>query len=56
VSALGDALERTCDIFADQKVWLSMVRRAMKHPVGWQTSAVAYADLYNRLVSSPSSE
>ena len=47
---LGDAIERACDLFADKKRWTVMMRRAMKHPVGWETSAAAYAGLYARLL------
>jgi starch synthase len=43
---LADAIDRTCDAFADKKLWTGMVRRAMKHPVGWETSAAAYAKIY----------
>lgn len=49
-AALGDAIERACDLFADRKRWTAMVRRAMKHPVGWETSAAAYAKIYRALL------
>jgi hypothetical protein len=29
-----------------------MVRRAMKHPVGWKTSAAAYAKTYADLLAA----
>ena len=48
--ALGDAVERACDAFADRKLWTGMMRRAMKHPVGWQTPAAAYAKIYSALL------
>ena len=43
---LGDALDRACDAFAEPDLWTSLVRRAMKHPVGWESSAKRYAALY----------
>ena len=46
---LADAIDRACDAFADGKVWSSMVRRAMRHPVGWEDSAATYARLYAEL-------
>lgn len=49
---LADAIDRVCDAFSDRKQWTAMMRRAMKHPVGWQTSAAAYASLYAELVES----
>ncbi|NIA69947.1 glycogen synthase GlgA [Pelagibius litoralis] len=46
---LADAVDRACDVFADKKLWTAMVRRAMKHPVGWETSAAAYARIYREM-------
>ena len=43
---LAEAIDRACDAFANGKVWSSMLRRAMRHPVGWEDSAAAYARLY----------
>ena len=48
-AALDQAIERTCDLFAQPKVWAAMQRRAMRHPVGWDQSAQAYLDLYRTL-------
>ncbi|MEM7491373.1 MAG: glycogen synthase GlgA [Pseudomonadota bacterium] len=44
--ALGDAIDRACDLFADPAAWRDIVRRGMAHPVGWQRSAEVYARLY----------
>src|SRR3546814_9922146 len=44
--ALGDAIDRACDAFADRPLWRGMMRRAMKQPFGWQSSAAAYARSY----------
>ncbi len=44
--ALRGALVQLCDIFADRDVWTRMQANAMAQPVGWQTSAKAYAKLY----------
>ena len=52
---LADAIDRACDAFADKKLWSGMVRRAMKHPVGWETSAAAYAKIYGELLSDRTS-
>ena len=46
---LAEAIDRACDAFADGKVWSYMVRRAMRHPVGWEDSAAAYARIYAEL-------
>jgi starch synthase len=43
---LADAVDRACDAFADTALWQAMMRRAMRRPVGWETSAAAYAALY----------
>jgi starch synthase len=48
--ALEQAIDRTCALFARPKVWAGMMRRAMRHPVGWDTSAQAYHDIYAGLL------
>ena len=52
-AALGDALERTAELFSDTDVWTRLQRNAMRHPVGWTASAPAYAALYDSLASAP---
>ena len=49
---LADAIDRACDAFADRKLWSAMMRRAMRHPVGWEASAEAYARIYAELIES----
>ncbi len=44
--ALDHAIGRACEAFRDAKLWTSMVKRAMAHPVGWDQSAHAYKSLY----------
>ncbi len=51
-AALGDAIDRVCDAFADAPTWRSMIRRAMRHPVGWDRSAATYTALYRSLVDA----
>ena len=48
--SLGQAISRTCALFENQKVWTAMMRRAMRHPVGWDRSAEAYMALYQSLM------
>ena len=50
---LGDALDRACDAYADPAGWTTLVRRAMKHPVGWEVSAARYANVYRELIGLP---
>ncbi|WP_210527845.1 glycogen synthase GlgA [Rubellimicrobium arenae] len=47
--ALRGALVQLCDLYADRDVWTRMQANAMAQPVGWQTSAKAYAKLYRDL-------
>ncbi|MBN2630656.1 MAG: glycogen synthase GlgA [Rhodobacteraceae bacterium] len=47
--ALQQALARLVALYADKKLWARMQKNAMAHPVGWQTSASAYAALYEGL-------
>jgi starch synthase len=50
--ALAGALGRACDLWADRPAWDRAVRAALAHPVGWERSARAYADLYAELAGS----
>lgn len=43
---LGNAIMRTCALYQKPKVWAAMMRRAMRHPVGWDLSAEAYLEVY----------
>jgi len=53
VSSLQDSIDRVCDTFADKKVWRSLMRSAMRHPVGWDRSAEDYINLYTTLAGTP---
>lgn len=48
--ALSHALTRACALYRQPKVWTAMARRAMAHPVGWETSAAEYAALYQSVL------
>ncbi|MES2667993.1 MAG: glycogen synthase GlgA [Pseudomonadota bacterium] len=48
--AFGQALHGLLALHADKKLWAQTQKNAMKHPVGWETSAAAYAGLYERLL------
>lgn len=48
--AFGQALQGLLALYADKKLWAQTQKNAMKHPVGWETSAAAYAGLYERLL------
>ena len=47
---LGQAIARTCDTYRQPKVWAGMMRRAMRHQVGWDKSAAAYHAVYAALI------
>ena len=47
--AFGKALTQLLDLYGQPKLWAKLRSNAMGHPVGWETSAKAYADLYERL-------
>lgn len=49
---LCSALERAFALFADQRRWQMVQRRAMGEKVDWSMSAKAYADLYRKLCPS----
>jgi starch synthase len=54
--ALADAIDRACDVFADRAAWQAMMRRAMRHPVGWDRSAAAYRELYRGVIEEAADE
>ncbi len=47
--ALGQALQRLLALHGDAAAWEAMRKAAMRQPVGWETSAAAYAALYEGL-------
>jgi starch synthase len=47
--AFGRALSQLVELYAQPKLWAKVQARAMAHPVGWETSAAAYASLYEGL-------
>jgi starch synthase len=49
--AFGQALAQLLALFRDPKLWARLRANAMAHPVGWETSAAAYAALYQRLTA-----
>ncbi|WP_420014050.1 glycogen synthase GlgA [Tateyamaria sp.] len=49
---LGHAITRACTAYRQPKTWAAMMRRAMRHPVGWDLSAAAYFDVYRSAQSS----
>lgn len=48
--AFGQALRQLVALHGNAKLWAKVQANAMKHPVGWETSAAAYAALYEGLV------
>ncbi|WP_421979353.1 glycogen synthase GlgA [Roseibium sp.] len=53
-AALSDAIDRACTLFADRKRWAALMRNAMRHPVGWDSSATEYEALFQSLFDSRS--
>ncbi|PUB18971.1 glycogen synthase GlgA [Yoonia sediminilitoris] len=43
---LSYAIARTCALYRQPKHWTAMMRRAMRHPVGWDVSAAAYRAIF----------
>jgi len=50
--ALANAFARLSALYHDDKTWKAMQRNAMKQPVGWETSAAAYKDIYDSLTET----
>ncbi len=49
---LDQAIARACAIYRQPRIWSAMMRRAMRHPVGWDASAAAYAAIYRDLIAN----
>ena len=49
--AFGQALAQLLELHRQPKLWAKLRANAMAHPVGWETSAAAYASLYERLTA-----
>jgi starch synthase len=49
--AFGQALAQLLALYAQPKTWAKLRANAMAHPVGWETSARAYAGLYEGLLA-----
>jgi len=49
-NAIVNAVKQVTHLFSDRKKWNSLVRNGMSHPVGWESSAVHYFELFNKLV------
>ncbi|MFN7224891.1 MAG: glycogen synthase GlgA [Paracoccaceae bacterium] len=49
--AFRQALTKLVAVHAQPKLWAKLQRNAMTHPVGWATSAAAYGDLYEGLLT-----
>jgi starch synthase len=48
--AFGQALKQLASLYRDKALWARVQRNAMQHPVDWETSAAAYAALYDGLI------
>ncbi len=51
-AAFAQAIHRTCDLFARPKDWAAAMRRAMRHPVGWDASSAAYETIYRSMLDA----
>lgn len=49
--AFGKAMTQLLELYHQPKLWAKLRANAMGHPVGWETSAKAYAGLYERLTA-----
>jgi starch synthase len=47
---LANAFIRLTELFTNKKIWRKLQRNGMKQPVGWETSAHAYKEIYGNIV------
>jgi len=50
--ALTQALNRLCALYRKPDVWTKMMDNAMAQPVGWDSSAATYADLFETMTGA----
>jgi starch synthase len=48
--AFANAFNRLLTLYSDKDVWRSIQRNAMKQPVGWESAAQTYKDLYESVL------
>jgi starch synthase len=51
--ALLDALQRSLELYAEHDRWPDLVARAMAYDSRWSASALAYSQLYERVLQLP---
>ncbi len=49
---LSETIDKVCETFGQQQVWDSLVRSAMKQPLGWEKSAEIYIEQYRELLNT----
>jgi starch synthase len=50
--ALASAVGSAAQAFSDHEAWQAMMRRGMRKDFSWNCSAVAYSQLYQRLLGN----
>jgi starch synthase len=50
--AFGDAIKRAREIFRDEDLWTTLMKRAMARTFSWDASAQRYEDLYQELAGA----
>ncbi|MBY6113765.1 glycogen synthase GlgA [Mameliella alba] len=51
VAGIEQVIARVTAAFADRETWRAMQVSAMRHPVGWESSAREYVQMYTQLVA-----
>jgi starch synthase len=54
--ALADTIGRACQVYADKRLWHSLVARGMQQDWSWRESACQYATLYERTLEQAQRE
>jgi len=49
--ALIEAVEKALAVYQNRKLWLRLVKNAMKEDFSWKKSALRYGEIYNRALS-----
>jgi starch synthase len=49
---LSEAIERTCEAYAEPQAWRALMRRGMARDSSWTSAARAYLSLYGEVTAS----
>jgi starch synthase len=50
-AALIEEIKKALSVYQNKRLWLRLVKKAMKEDFSWKKSAIKYAEIYDRVLS-----